>query len=588
MGRKKDTYMGNPNLPTANAVFEYTPEMVAEIAKCRDSLLYFGANYFYIIDPDEGKKVIPLFDYQTRLLKAFEEFKQNIVLSSRQSGKTTVATILALHEACFKDHKNIIIVANKEETAKNIFKRVKLAYTELPNWLKPGVAKWGDTSMELSNGSLVEISTTTGNAARGKTINCLLIDELSFIQPASIVEDFWRSVYPTISRAKTSKILITSTPNGVDNLFYKLYNGALKKENRFHYERIDWWEVPGRDEQWKQEQIKDLGSHEAFAQEYGNEFIDNSQESIDLALFDRLKNECREPKHILKEGAYKIWEEYDPEKIYVIGGDVSEGLGLDASVLQILDVTNPKEIIQVAEYWTNTKGPSEFTNEVVDVCGHWGNPLLLIERNNQGTGVCDTLANTHMYQNLVSWGAKEAHKNKQNGMISHINTKYKAVENQRYFVNEAQSVVFRNLDTLKEFKTFVRYPNGSWKAKSGEHDDRVMAFVWALMALYKDITELYFEIEAFDDCDKPLVIKPIDQGLYQYRSATSIYTNEEVPKIENSNISPMLFGGFGGAAASDMAELEAAGWELPDHSVFSNPERNINPDQWAAMEKYFG
>ena len=588
MGRKKDTYMGNPNLPTVNATFEYTPEMVAEIAKCRDSLLYFGANYFYIIDPDEGKKIIPLFDYQTRLLKAFEEFKQNIVLSSRQSGKTTVATILALHEACFKDHKNIIIVANKEETAKNIFKRVKLAYTELPNWLKPGVAKWGDTSMELSNGSLVEISTTTGNAARGKTINCLLIDELSFISPASIVEDFWRSVYPTISRAKTSKILITSTPNGVDNLFYKLYNGALKKENRFNYERIDWWEVPGRNEQWKQEQIRDLGSHEAFAQEYGNEFLDNSQQSIDEALFDRLKNECKQPIHVLKEGAYKIWEEYDSEKIYVIGGDVSEGVGIDASVLQVLDVTNPKQIIQVAEYWTNKKGPSEFTNEVVDVCGNWGNPLLLIERNNQGTGVCDTLANTHMYQNLVSWGAKEAHKNKQNGMISHINTKYKAVENQRYFVNEAQSVTFRNIDTLKEFKNFVRYPNGSWKAKSGEHDDRVMAFVWALMALYKDITELYFEIDEYDDCDKPLVIKPIDQGLFKYKSSTSIYTNEEVAKIEHSNLAPMLFGGEGSMAASDMADLEAQGWFLPEGSINSNPDRNISYEQWDAMNKYFG
>jgi hypothetical protein len=318
------------------------------------------------------------------------------------------------------------------------------------------------------------------------------------------------------------------------------------------------------------------------------EFLDNSESSLDEALFDKLKNDCKSPLHILKDGKYKIWEEYDPEKIYVIGGDVSEGVGLDASVLEVLDITNPNEIIQVAEYHNNMIGPSEFTNEVVEICGHWGNPLLLIERNNQGTGVCDTLANTHMYQNLVSWGAKEAHKNKQNGMISHINTKYKAVLNQRYFVNEAQSVVFRNLDTLKEFKVFVRYPNGSWKAKSGEHDDRVMAFVWALMALYKDITELYFEVEALDDCDKPLVIKPIDQGLHQYRSSTSIYTNEEVDKIEHSNISPMLFGGFGGAAASDMAELEAAGWELPDHSVFSNPERNINPDQWAAMEKYFG
>jgi hypothetical protein len=323
-------------------------------------------------------------------------------------------------------------------------------------------------------------------------------------------------------------------------------------------------------------------------QEFGNVFLDNSQQSIDESLFDRLRNECKQPIHVLKEGAYKIWEEYDSEKIYVIGGDVSEGVGIDASVLQVLDVTNPKQIIQVAEYWTNKKGPSEFTNEVVDVCGNWGNPLLLIERNNQGTGVCDTLANTHMYQNLVSWGAKEAHKNKQNGMISHINTKYKAVENQRYFVNEAQSVTFRNIDTLKEFKNFVRYPNGSWKAKSGEHDDRVMAFVWALMALYKDITELYFEIDEYDDCDKPLVIKPIDQGLFKYKSSTSIYTNEEVAKIENSNLAPMLFGGEGSMAASDMADLEAQGWFLPQGSINSNPDRNISYEQWDAMNKYFG
>jgi hypothetical protein len=171
--RKKQEYMGNPNLPTADAVFEYTPEMVMEIEKCKESLLYFGSNYFYIIDPDEGKKVIPLFEYQERLLTAFEDHRQNIVLSSRQSGKTTVATILALHEACFKDHKNIVIVANKEETAKNIYKRVRLAYLELPNWLKPGIKKWGDTGMELANGSTIEISTTTGNAARGKTINCV-------------------------------------------------------------------------------------------------------------------------------------------------------------------------------------------------------------------------------------------------------------------------------------------------------------------------------------------------------------------------------------------------------------------------------
>jgi hypothetical protein len=494
-------------------------------------------------------------------------------------------TVLALHEACFKNDKNIIVVANKEDTAKNIFKRIKMAYEELPNWLKPGVKNWGQTSVEFANGSVIKISTTTGAAARGEAVNLLLLDELAFIEPESIVEDFWKSVYPTVSRAKTSKILITSTPNGTGNLFYRLYSDALKKGNRFHHERIDWWEVPDRDEQWKQEQIKDLGSYDAFMQEYGNEFLDNTQGSIDEELFDKMKEECIEPSHILKDGKYKIWEEYDPEKIYVVGGDVSEGVGLDASVLEIFDITNPAEIVQVAEYHNNEIGPSEFTNEINEICLHWGQPLLLIERNNQGSGVCDRMANEFSYPNLVSWGAKESHKNKQNGMISHVNTKYKAVLNMRYFVNEMKSIKFRNLNTLKELKNFIRYPNGSWKAKSGEHDDRVMAMVWALMGLYNDIAELYFEIKEFDDFDRPLRIAPIDMGLHKYRSSTSIYTNETVQKIEHSNLMPVSFGHFN-AGQQDMADMMDAGWEFPEGSPHYNPSQDISSEQWELLEKY--
>ena len=338
-------------------------------------------------------------------------------------------------------------------------------------------------------------------------------------------------------------------------------------------------------------EIARLGSHELFGQEYDCLFLDNSESSMDIALFDRLSKECKSPKYIFKDGAYKIWEEYDPEKIYAIGGDVSEGVGLDASVLEVFDITNPKEIVQVAEYHNNKIGPSEFTNVVVEVCGHWGNPLLLIERNNQGTGVCDTLANTHMYQNLVSWGAKEAHKNKQNGMISHINTKFKAVYNMRYFVNEAQSVTFRSLDCLKEFKTFVRYPNGSWKAKAGEHDDRVMATVWMLMSLYNDIAELYFDIKEKDDCDHPLVIEPFDMGLNQYKSATSIYTNEEVPNIERSNLAPALFGGSNPFQDrdSDLYQLQEAGWMVYEDMLGGHSKsQSMSYEQYEAFEKYFG
>lgn len=590
--KRKQEYLGNPNLPTANAIFEYTPEMVEEIKKCKEDILYFAENYFYIIEPDLGKIKIPLLPYQKRLLNAFKENRFNIVNSSRQSGKTTCLTILALHETCFKDYRNTVIVANKEDTAKMIFKRVKIAYEELPNWLKPGVKTWGQESTEFSNGSTIGIATTSSSAARGSTIQCLLLDELAWVEPDSLVVDFMSSVLPTISRAKTSKILITSTPRGRDNVFYKMFTGALKKGtddwNEFHAEMIPWQEVPGRDEEWKRKEVARLGSYELFEQEYNCHFIDNSESSMDEALFERLKNDCCQPLHLLKEGAYKIWEEYDPEKIYAIGADVSEGVGLDASVMEIFDITNPTEIVQVAEYHNNKIGPSEFTNVIAEICGHWGNPVLLIERNNQGTGVCDRMANEFMYQNLVSWGAKEAHKNKQNGMISHINTKYKAVLNMRYFVNEVQTVKFRSLDCLKEFKNFVRYPNGSWKAKAGEHDDRVMATVWMLMSLFNDITELYFEIKELDDCDKPKIIAPIDMGWHQYRTATSIYTNEEVSKIENSNLSPMVFGGMGSMMVNDLAELEAAGWVIPDNTIYSNPDRNISYEKWEAMERYFG
>jgi hypothetical protein len=584
MARKKDSYMGNPNLPTATAQFEYTPEMVAEIEKCKNDLLYFAENYFYIIDPDVGKVRINLYDFQKRVLRDIRDNRHSILLSPRQASKTTIMTMAALHEACFKEYRGIVIVANKESTAIEIFRRVRMAYEELPGWLKPGVVEYGKTSAVFTNGSRISISTTTGSAIRGTTLNLLLIDEMAFIEN-HLVEEFWKSVYPTISRAKTSKVIIASTPNGKGNLFYKLYFGAEKRENGFYPSRIEWDEIPGRDEEWKLQQIKILGSYESFLQEFGNTFLDDGQSSIDEELFDKLKAECKEPLHIFKDGAYKIWEEYEPEKIYAIGGDVSEGVGLDASVLEIFDITYPQNIIQVAEYHNRNIGPAEFTNIVAEISEHWGKPILLIERNNQGTGVCDGLANQHVYPNLVSWGAKIASKNPQNGMISHQNTKHRAITNHRYFFNEQKSVTLRSIECLKEFKSFKRHDNGTWKAESGEHDDRVMATVWCMMALYKEITEMYFEIVELDDCDKPKSIKPIDMDLHRYRPTTSIYTNEEVPRIEHSGLMPVSFGYFN-QGTSDIADMMAAGWEFPDGAIYADPSKNIPHEHWELLEKY--
>jgi hypothetical protein len=587
---KREMYLGNPNLPSADAKFQYSPEMAAEIDKCREDILYFAENYFYIIEPDLGKILIPLLPYQKRLLKAFKKHRFNIVLSSRQSGKTTVLTILALHEACFKDYKNIVIVANKEDTAKMIFKRVKIAYEALPVWLKPAVVSWGQESSEFTNGSNIGISTTTGAAARGHTINVLLLDELAFIEPASIVEDFMRSVLPTISRATTSKILITSTPKGKNNVFYTFYNAATKVGtddwNEFHAERVDWTEIPGRDEAWKKKEVAKLGSMESFNQEYGCEFLDDGTSAIDAELFDELKKECREAKHILEDGCYRIWEDPDPSRTYVAGVDVSEGVGGDASVIQILDITDLKEIVQVAEYHNNQIAPAEFSNKLHDILLNWGSPLALIERNNQGGQVCDRLAIDFGYQNVVSWGAKKAHRaNIMFGIISHTNTKHSAILNQRYFINEIRNVKFRSVQTLNEFKTFIRYPNGSWKAKGGEHDDRVMAFVWALMILFNEITEIYFEIDELDDYGKPMKISQFDHGIKYFANPTSIYTNEQVDKIENSGLAPVAFGGFT-EQGNEMADLAMEGWmPLGGQMPYNDPRWDMTQGQYDAYER---
>jgi hypothetical protein len=583
---KNEMYLGNPNLPSVDAKFEYTPEMVQEIEKCSTDMLYFAENYFYIIDPDEGKVNINLYDFQRRVIRELNAHRFNVLLSPRQASKTTLMTIAALQEACFKDYRTIIIVANKESTAMEIFRRIRLAYEELPIWLKPAVKEYGKTGCEFNNGSRISISTTTGSAIRGTTLNMLIIDELAFIE-THVVEEFWKSVYPTISRSKTSKILIASTPNGKGNLFHRLYSGAVKGENGFHPSRIEWNEIPERDENWKKEQIKALGSIEAFLQEFGNEFLDNSESSLNEELFDELKSKCEEPKIVLDNGHYKIWEEPDQSRIYVAGVDVSEGVGQDASVIEILDITDLKDIRQVAEYYNTQIAPSEFSNKLHEILLNWGSPLVLIERNNQGGQVCDRLAIDFAYPKLVSWGAKKSHRmNLQHGVISHTNTKYSAVLNQRYFINELRTVTFKSIATLNEFKSFVRYANGSWKAKGGEHDDRVMATTWALMILFNEITNDYFDVDELDDYGKPAKITPKDFGNTYFMNPTSLYTNEVVDKIEQSNLLPITFGGFS-EADDEYNQLMNEGWQPLNQSLASINNRDISPDMMGHIDKWF-
>ena len=537
MPRKDSSfYLGNKNLPSPDTRFEWTPAMMSDLKKCSKNILHFAENFFFIVNLDRGKEKIKLHTYQKRILRSLRDNRFVCMLSSRQSGKTTLMTIYALWIACFFNDQRILIVANKEQTAINIFKRVRLAYEQLPNFLKPGAIEYGKTSMALGNGSSIGISTTSSDAGRGDSCNVLILDELAFIDDG-MVQEFWKSVYPIISSSKKSKIFVASTPNGTGNLFHDLYSGSMDNTNGWKGERVDWWEVPGRDEEWKGKTIRSLGSREFFDQEFGNVFLQSGQSSLSDALFDSLFAGCSSPEFVFEEGKYKVWEEPNESRLYVVGVDVAEGVNSNFSAVQILDITNLKEIKQVAVYTDNTISPINFITKLLEILKQWGKPPVLIERNNCGAQVVDQLKVSHGYDNIITYAPKikgETYTNRP-GVIAHTNTKYRGVMNMRYWVNELNVVKFRDKETVSELKNFVRYPNGSWAARQGNYnDDRVMSLIWALIILENDICEKYFEIVEYDSNRRPLLLKLFDYGIRHFVKPSSYLNNERFGSQNNT------------------------------------------------------
>ena len=571
-------YLGNTSIPAPGSRYEYTPQMVSEIKKCKKSLLHFAENHFFIVNVDEGRQTIKLRKYQKRLLKSLKNNRFVVILASRQIGKSSILTIYMLWIALFNDDQNILLVANKEVTAKEIFKRIKLAYEMLPNYLKSPVVKYAETSMSLTNGSSISISTTTSDTGRGSSVSLLCLDELAFIDPG-MLEAFWASVYPVISSSKKAKILAVSTPNGVGNLFHSLYSNATKTGNDWNgwrAERVDWWDVPDRDEEWKERTIRTMGSREKFAQEFECVFLSTGESALDEGLFENMQLNIIEPKYVYDDGAYTIWEPPDDNKLYTVGVDVGEGLRQNASVIQILDVTNLADIKQVGEYYTNQLPPYNFTQKLNEVLTHWGKPVVAIERNNCGAQVVDNLRNVYGYEGIITWGAKTVENNIYNrlGVLSHTNTKYRAVMNMRYWMNELRVVKIYDNKTLLELRDFVRHPNQTWSGRTANTlDDRVMSLIWALISLENDVCPRYFEIVKYDDNMRPLIIKSLDYGFKRVVSPIGVYANE----ASDTGLQPLpvVFQGNDSNSVSDrytdnmdMEELYSAGWRLPDINKF--------------------
>ncbi len=507
------TYLRNKRIPRADAQFEWTPEMIAEIKKCKDNLLYFAEKYFYIVTLDDGKQKINLYPAQKRILKALQKYRFNAINASRQSGKTTLMTIYALWLTCFDDFKRVVIVANKESTAIMILRRVALAYEELPNWLKPGAAQYGKKEIIFGNHSSIGISTTTGSAVRGDSVNCIIIDEAAHIDD-HLMKDFWSSVIPVISSSKkrTTKIFMVSTPKGTGNLFYEIFTKAQRNEIdnnlAWHAEKIRWKEVPGRGKLWKADMIEALHNDLLlFDQEFDCAFLETGDSVVDRNFLDELESKCRPPIQTFEDGYYNVWREPKPGHIYGIGVDVGEGIGKAASVVQVFDFTDLTDIHQSAKYSNRLIHPTKFADVINRIGHHYGCPPVLIERNNIGSEVLSVLKNTHHYENIATYNPEKlAYGDIRPGILSHTNTKLSGVMNMRYWLNACKVVNIYDLNTVQELKTFVRYPNGTWKKKPGDNifDDAVLSLIWGLFLLVDDLAERYYDIVEEDDHGKPL------------------------------------------------------------------------------------
>jgi hypothetical protein len=573
-----------------NAVHKTIEYQVWEICtknfslKCADEHIVFGKDHkeIFVKDLQVGDEIltekglqkitsIQVHDdfenmYDVSLVNGNHRFYSNGILSHN----TTLMTIYALWVSCFEEDQRVMIVANREQTAINIYKRVRTAFEQLPNFLKPGVKEYGQTGVTFDNDSSIGVSTTTATAVRGESISLLIIDEMAFIEN-HLIEDFWSSVIPVVSSSKKSKIFAVSTPNGTDNKFYEIYSEAEKGKIAWKAERVDWWDIPGRTEKWKQQQIQLLGSEEKFQQEYGNVFLDPGNSAVGATVIERFKVEKKDPLFRFDDDSYRVFEKPNIERQYVIGVDVGEGIGRASSVAQVLDITDLKSIEQVAIYSSNTTEPYHFANNLVKLCNQWGNPPLLVERNNCGGQVIDALYYKHQYEKIVSCSkiSPTASQTTRNlGILSHTNLRFSGVSNMRYWTNTLQAVKINDIDTIKELETFIKYPNGTYRKKNDKFfDDRVLSLVWALFILETEICQQYFSIESMDGQNKPAIISDIgywdkEERFYGVKELSNSEMVLPSSLSVSSNPSPSLFRDLDSLLDNDkdVWDFMAEGW----------------------------
>ena len=510
---QKTSYNGNVNLKKSGVQLNWTLEMIAEYARCKQDILYFAEQYYKVITLDGGLEIIKLWPYQKEIIASTYKNKTTVTLTSRQAGKTTTAAIALLHYVLFNEFKTVAILANKGDAAREVLDRIQLAYENLPSFLQQGVLEWNKGSIELENGSKILCAATSASSIRGKSVNFLYIDECAMIENW---DEFSASVLPTLSSGKTSKLLYTSTPKGL-NHFHKICKiakeASKKRQKQWGYIEVPWNKVPGRGSTWLKGTMADLGYDEdKFQQEYCCEFIGSGGTLISSSKLKSLVYE--DPIHRSETGDVSIYKKPENGSQYALIADVSRGKGLDYSAFVIVNITKMPYDVSVV-YRNNMISPIEYGQVIHLFAKQYNEAAVLIELNDIGQQTVDTVRLEYEYENVLMTENVASRKRISSGMGGRkpdhgIRTtrSVKAIGcSMLKSLIEQDKLIVNDVNIVHELSTFIRKAN-SFEADKGKNDDLAMClvlFAWLTdQEYFKELTDINTTSRLRERTDKEL------------------------------------------------------------------------------------
>ena len=487
---QNESYLGNPNVKRDGVQHQFTEEEVKEYVKCGKDPVYFCKTYLKVISLDEGLVPFDLYPYQEKMFKHFNDNRFSIVLACRQSGKSISSVGYLLWYACFHSEKTIAILANKGAVAREMLARVTLMLENLPFFLQPGCKALNKGSIEFSNNSRIIASATSGSSIRGMSVNLLFLDEFAFVERAN---EFYTSTYPVVSAGKETKVIITSTANGVGNTFHKIWEGAVQGTNEFSGFTVNWWDVPGRDEKWKEQTIANT-SQLQFDQEFGNTFFGTGDTLINAETL--LSFRAKPPTDVLESGDLMVYKKPIKNHEYIMTVDLSKGRGQAYSTFNVIDIST-RPFKQVAVYRNNTISPILFPNVIYKYANVYNDAYVIIESNDSGQLVCQGLYQDLEYDNIHLESAIKADR-----IGIEMTRKVK-----RIGCSSIKDILENNkLDiidehTIMEISTFVS-KGQSYQASDGNHDDLMMNLVmfgyFVSTQFFSDMTDINLKQMMFE------------------------------------------------------------------------------------------